>query len=89
MITGKLIGIITDRDMTKRVIADGYELNAPIKSVMTANPTTVSPNDLVLHAASLMMQHNIRSLPVVEEGKVVNQTAILIPIHLAVLNVAI
>ncbi len=57
--------------MTKRVIADGYELNAPIKSVMTANPMTVSPNDLVLHAASLMMQHNIRSLPVVDEGKVV------------------
>jgi CBS domain-containing protein len=68
---GQLIGIITDRDMTKRVIADGYDLTAPIKSVMTANPMTVSPHDLVLHAASLMMQHNIRSLPVVEDGKVV------------------
>lgn len=68
---GKLVGIITDRDMTKRVIAEGYDSSAPIKDVMTTAPLTVSPDDLVLHAASLMMQHNVRGLPVVSEGKVV------------------
>ncbi|EDL54562.1 hypothetical protein VSAK1_20434 [Vibrio mediterranei AK1] len=68
---GKLVGLMTDRDMTKRVIAEGHDNSAPIRDVMTPNPLTVSPNDLVLHAASLMMQHNVRGLPVVSEGRVV------------------
>ncbi|RKF14244.1 CBS domain-containing protein [Alginatibacterium sediminis] len=66
---GKVIGIITDRDMTKRVIAMGRDIQEPIMNVMTPDPMVVSPDDLVLHAASLMMQHNVRSLPVVENNK--------------------
>ncbi|CAH0528723.1 DUF294 nucleotidyltransferase-like domain-containing protein [Vibrio hippocampi] len=68
---GKLVGLMTDRDMTKRVIADGHDINASIREVMTPNPLTVAPDDLVLHAVSLMMQYNVRGLPVVSEGKVV------------------
>lgn len=67
----KIVGIITDRDMTKRVIAQGINTDTAISEVMTPNPITVSPNDLVLHAASMMMQHNIRNLPLVNEDKVV------------------
>ncbi|WP_153915818.1 putative nucleotidyltransferase substrate binding domain-containing protein [Shewanella sp. TC10] len=67
----KIVGLITDRDMTKRVIVEGYPIDKPIKDVMTSNPLTVTPEDLVLQAASLMMQYNVRNLPVVENNKVV------------------
>lgn len=67
---GRIVGIITDRDMTKRVIADGVSTDRPIHEVMTKSPLTVGPNDLVLRAASLMTQNNIRTLPVVSGHKV-------------------
>ncbi len=67
----KIVGLITDRDMTKRVIAHGVDIERPISEVMTANPKVIKPDDLVLHAASLMMEHNIRNLPIVKEDKVV------------------
>lgn len=67
----KIIGLITDRDMTKRVIAHGVAYDRPIRDVMTHSPLTIKPDDLVLHAASAMMQFNIRNLPVVKDNKVV------------------
>ncbi|WED24113.1 DUF294 nucleotidyltransferase-like domain-containing protein [Vibrio sp. JC009] len=76
---GEIVGIITDRDMTKRVIAHGVGIDKPISEVMTHSPLTVKPDDLVLHAASIMMQFNIRNLPVVDEGKI---TGLLTTTHL-------
>ncbi|WP_261818104.1 DUF294 nucleotidyltransferase-like domain-containing protein [Vibrio gallicus] len=67
----KLVGLITDRDMTKRVIALGASIDQPVSTVMTYSPLTISPDDLVLHAASVMMQFNIRNLPIVEDNKVI------------------
>ena len=67
----KIVGLITDRDMTKRVIAHGVSTDNVISEVMTHSPLTVKPDDLVLHAASFMMQFNIRNLPVVKENKVI------------------
>ncbi|CAH6805868.1 DUF294 nucleotidyltransferase-like domain-containing protein [Vibrio chagasii] len=66
-----IVGLITDRDMTKRVIAHGVSTENLISEVMTHSPLTVKPDDLVLHAASIMMQFNIRNLPVVKVNKVV------------------
>ncbi|WP_445775996.1 DUF294 nucleotidyltransferase-like domain-containing protein [Shewanella sp.] len=66
-----IVGLITERDMTKRVIADGVAVDRPIEDVMTLSPHIIKPDDLVLHAASLMMQHNIRNLPVVKDNKVI------------------
>ncbi len=67
----KLVGLITDRDMTKRVIANRASIDAPISDVMTHSPLTIKPDDLVLHAASVMMQFNIRNLPVIENNQVI------------------
>ena len=67
----KIVGLITDRDMTKRVIAHGVSTDNVISEVMTHSPLTVKPDDLVLHAASIMMQFNIRNLPVVKDNKVI------------------
>ncbi|MGR5411326.1 DUF294 nucleotidyltransferase-like domain-containing protein [Vibrio astriarenae] len=67
----EIVGLITDRDMTKRVIAQRTSIDSPIVDVMTHSPLTVKPDDLVMHAASMMMQFNIRNLPMVKDNKVV------------------
>ncbi|TEW53348.1 cyclic nucleotide-binding/CBS domain-containing protein [Psychromonas sp. RZ22] len=68
---GEIIGLVTDRDMTKRVIVAGLDINRPVKEIMTPHPLTVAPSDLVLKASSMMMQNNVRSLPVVDGSNVV------------------
>jgi len=70
MDNGIIVGLITDRDMTKRVIAARLDTNLPVSQIMTPNPLTVRPSDLVLKASLMMMQNNIRSLPVVENNDV-------------------
>ncbi len=67
----KIVGLITDRDMTKRVIAQQVSTNNPVSEVMTLSPKMVAPDDLVMHAALIMMQYNIRNLPVVKDNKAV------------------
>ncbi|WP_435234325.1 putative nucleotidyltransferase substrate binding domain-containing protein [Psychromonas sp. PT13] len=67
----KIVGLMTDRDMTKRVIAEKVSVERPISEVMTLNPLTIKPDDLILQAASLMMQYSVRNLPVVQDNKVV------------------
>ncbi|MCG7588657.1 DUF294 nucleotidyltransferase-like domain-containing protein, partial [Photobacterium sp. OFAV2-7] len=66
----QIAGVITDRDMTKRVVAKGIDINQPVSQVMTVSPYTIEPEELILKAVSLMMQHNIRSLPVVSNNRV-------------------
>lgn len=67
---GNIVGLITDRDMTRRVVARNFDVNLPVSEVMTKNPLTVQPDSLVLEAVSLMMSNDVRNLPIVEEGKV-------------------
>jgi len=67
---GNIIGIITDRDMTLRVVAEGVSIGRPVREVMTPSPLTIEPDDLILKAVSLMMEHNVRSLPVVSNNRV-------------------
>ncbi len=66
-----IVGVITDRDMTSRVIAAGVDTNSPIELVMTRNPQLINGDSTVLEAISLMMQYNIRSLPVVYGKQVI------------------
>ncbi|MGF1681426.1 putative nucleotidyltransferase substrate binding domain-containing protein [Photobacterium minamisatsumaniensis] len=68
---GKITGVITDRDLAKRVLALGMNTDKPIRDVMTLNPMLIAPDDLVMKAASKMMRHNVRSLPVVKDDQVV------------------
>ncbi|RCS70372.1 DUF294 nucleotidyltransferase-like domain-containing protein [Vibrio casei] len=60
-----IVGVITDRDMTTRVVATGINTDSPISEVMTINPQLIHGDATVLEAISLMMQFNIRCLPVV------------------------
>lgn len=65
----KLLGMITDKDMTKRVVAGGVDISQPVTAVMTSRPFTVGQDELVMSAVGLMMRHNIQNLPVLDANK--------------------
>lgn len=62
-------GIVTDKDLRKRVIAADLDPASPIAQVMTPNPMTLSVDDGVDAALLLMMRENYHHLPIVD-GKV-------------------
>jgi CBS domain-containing protein len=64
----KLVGILTDKDMRNRVIADGLSHDAPVGRVMSANPRTIDASDFVFNAMLEMSRHNIHHLPVMDDG---------------------
>jgi CBS domain-containing protein len=68
---GRLIGIVTERDVL-RVVAAGHDPRSiTLREVMTPNPVTVSPSATVRDAAGIMFDKWFRHLPVVsEDGEV-------------------
>lgn len=67
---GSLIGIVTERDMTQRVLAQGLDAKTtPVADIMTERPDTLSPDDSAGDALELMQTRNYRHLPVTENGK--------------------
>jgi CBS domain-containing protein len=69
---GTLLGIFTDTDLTRRVVADGRDAaRTPIGDVMTRDPRTVGKDDDCLEALTLMSGHGFRHLPVLDREGVV------------------
>lgn len=74
---GKLIGIITERDLTQRVLAEKRDpMATKVGDVMTANPDTLSPDDRAGDALELMQTRRYRHLPVVEDGRCVAMVSV-------------
>jgi CBS domain-containing protein len=66
----RVTGILTDRDVIVRAIAEGKDpATTKVSEVGSMNPVTLSPDDSIDEAVNLMRQHNIRRLPVVENGR--------------------
>lgn len=68
---GAFLGIITTRDMTNRVLADGLDPATPVSEVMTADPVTLRPDSLGSDILHIMLERRIGHLPVVEDGTLV------------------
>lgn len=60
-----LLGIITDRDLRSRCIAEGMPTTHAVGDIMTRNLHLVTPDTPVFEAVITMMRHNIHHLPVV------------------------
>ncbi len=64
----KLIGIVTDRDIVIRVIAEGKDVNTAISEAMTTELFTVAPDDFAFEAIRLMGDKQVRRIPVVDSS---------------------
>ena len=73
----RLIGIVTERDMTRRLVAKGLDAKkTQLSEIMTKNPDTLAPDDSAFDALELMQARNYRHLPVVEDGKCVGMVSV-------------
>ncbi|MGW0709578.1 CBS domain-containing protein [Streptomyces sp. NPDC002643] len=76
-VDGRLLGVLTDRDITLRAVADGADpLTVSAQAVCTPNPVVVGPDDAVPVAVALMRDHAIRRLPVMENGHPVGMVSL-------------
>jgi CBS domain-containing protein len=65
----RLVGMLTDRDITVRVVADGKDPEqVRVKEVASSQLVIVNPQQDLDEALRIMAKHQIRRLPVVEEG---------------------
>jgi CBS domain-containing protein len=64
---GRLVGIVTDRDIVVRCIADGKNADTQISDAMTAEIFSVKPGDFAFEAVRLMGDKQVRRVPVVDE----------------------
>ncbi|HET7367054.1 MAG TPA: CBS domain-containing protein [Gaiella sp.] len=65
---GRLIGILTERDMLKAMAARVHTSDARVREWMTADPLTATAEMDVEDAAQVMLQHNFRHLPILDES---------------------
>ena len=69
---GELGGVITDRDITTRVVAEASNLKATsVDDVYSRDLVSVEADEDLEDALQLMAQHQVRRLPVVEQGRLV------------------
>jgi CBS domain-containing protein len=66
---GKLVGIVTDRDIAVRGVAGGISSSAPIGRIMSENVATCSPDDDIPSVLALMSREQIRRMPVCNDRK--------------------
>jgi CBS domain-containing protein len=66
------IGVVTDRDLTVRVIAEAREAGVtPVSAIMSHPPITADPEDPLEKVIERMRGHGVRRVPIVAEGRVI------------------
>jgi CBS domain-containing protein len=73
---GRPVGIVTDRDIVIRAVADGGQLNRPVREIVTGAVVCATPEMSTREAAQLMSEHQVRRLPVVESERLVGIVSI-------------
>ncbi|MCC0100279.1 MULTISPECIES: CBS domain-containing protein [Streptomyces] len=70
---GRLLGILTDRDIVVRALAEDRDpAETTVRAICSSDPLTVGPGDRVDQAVDLMRRHALRRLPVqAENGELV------------------
>jgi len=73
---GRLVGIVTDRDIVVRVVAEGRDPNATtVREIASTELVTVSPDDALDDALNRLAERQVRRLPVVEGDRLVGIVA--------------
>ena len=73
---GRLLAVVTDRDIVVRVVAEGGSLSTPVGDIASKGVVTATPEMSTSEASELMSEHQIRRLPVVENDLLVGIVSI-------------
>jgi CBS domain-containing protein len=73
---GTLIGIVTERDLTRAVAGRVHTSEARVREWMTSDPITLGPNATADEAAKIMLDNGFRHVPIVDEGRAVGIVSI-------------
>ena len=73
---GNLIGIVTERDLTRAVAGRVHSSEARVREWMTADPLTLTPDATPADAAKIMLDNGFRHVPIVEDGRAVGIVSI-------------
>jgi CBS domain-containing protein len=63
---GQLSGLVTDRDLRNRVVAQGLDIDRPVADIATLAPLTLDAGSPAFEALLLMARHNIHHVPVMD-----------------------
>lgn len=77
----RLVGVFTERDLMRRVLALGKPLSTPVLECMTPDPVSVDPKDSIGNAVRKMEEGGYRHLPVVAGGKAVGLLSVKRIVH--------
>jgi CBS domain-containing protein len=66
--TGRLVGVLTERDVFARIVGGTVDLNKPVETLMTTEPRTLDLDDTILDAIVLMQTGRYRNVPLVDES---------------------
>jgi CBS domain-containing protein len=64
---GKLLGVLTERDIFGRLVASGADLSAPVETMMIDHPWTLHLEQPIRHAIDLMQTGRYRNLPLIDD----------------------
>ncbi len=74
---GRLVGIMSERDYTRKVVLKGRSSrDTRVREIMADSPITVGPQQTVDGCLHIMTEQRVRHLPVVEEGRVLGVISI-------------
>lgn len=73
---GRLIGIVTERDLTRAVAGRVHTSEARVREWMTADPVTLAPDSSPTQAAQIMLDNGFRHIPIVEGERTVGIVSI-------------
>jgi CBS domain-containing protein len=73
---GTLIGIVTERDLTRAVAGRVHTSEARVREWMTSDPITLGPDATAEEAAKIMLDNGFRHVPIVDQGRAVGIVSI-------------
>ncbi len=68
-VSGRLVGVLTERDIFARIVGGAVDLHQPVESLMTTEPRTLDFDDTIRDAIVLMQTGRYRNVPVVDEAR--------------------
>lgn len=65
------VGIVTNKDLTIKIIAHSYPADTPLRRIMSAPLISIGPKTEISKAAQLMVSKKIRKLPIINDDEVI------------------